>query len=728
MTKKKSAKRAFISSFMSFIMCFAMLAGTTFAWYTDSVTSSGNKIIAGTLDIELWKYEPDTSVDGRDTDGYVNISESGAPIFQSANLAQNSTATLWEPGKTQVAYLKIKNNGDLALKYSVAIDVRNIAKDLYKVMKYAIVPDATQAVGVSPWAGIPDTSVKSVVPGTNPTGFSDITMPKNAVHNFALVIHMDEEAGNEYMAGEVDFDLRVLATQETYEADSFGTDYDANAEYPPAPLLINTTASGNHDSAAQNAIVIEDVSAISTIPAETTVTTATITGGSASTGELSRTIETTPGDNSVTYDISYSYTTTTTSGTETTSTTEAVTAFSNIVVNNLNIGPNLANVTVTHSHTGSDPVPMTALASADTNAEGYYYDYVTGILTIKSMTYSDFIVSYTKKIDVSSVTVSGDATVEAGSTLALTATVLPANASYKDVAWTSSDAAVATVDANGVVTGVAVGSVTITATADGQSDTFNVTVVPGPVHVTNEAELMAALSEYNDVIIDNDFNITAGNIPLNGKTVYGNGKTLLITTQGVHGFIADNGGRIENLNIKLSRGRLTTAISSSALNSDLTLDNCGISMQAHFNGGRCLFLVCPMGSEGSLNISNCSFDSWIQYKGIKSASITDCQFIADSVYTASVPAAFEPDADSVIENCTFLNYGISLDDTIVPNPEFRIDFINCNGQSKALTAGNFLSTMALKAANNANAGANAIKAVSQVTVDGTHVAGTLTLD
>ncbi|MBQ9557468.1 MAG: Ig-like domain-containing protein, partial [Clostridia bacterium] len=316
----------------------------------------------------------------------------------------------------------------------------------------------------------------------------------------ALVIHMDEEAGNEYMAGEVDFDLRVLATQEAYEADSFGTDYDANAEYPPAPLLINTTTSGNHDSAAQEAIVIEDVSAISTIPAETTVTTATITGGSASTGKLSRAIATTPGDNSVTYDISYSYTTTTTSGTETTSTTEAVTAFSNIVVNNLNIGPNLANVTVTHSHTGSNPVPMTALASADTDAEGYYYDYVTGVLTIKSMTYSDFIVSYTKKIDVSSVTISGDATVETGSTLALAATVLPANASYKDVAWTSSDAAVATVDANGVVTGVAEGSVTITATADGHSATFDVSVFPaGCVYISDVTSLqLASRKSLND--------------------------------------------------------------------------------------------------------------------------------------------------------------------------------------------------------------------------------------
>ena len=220
MTKKKSAKRAFISSFMSFVMCFAMLAGTTFAWYTDSVTSSGNKIIAGSLDIQLLKY------DGSE---YVDISNSGAPIFQSANLAQNNTATLWEPGKTQVAYLRLKNNGNLNLKYSVALDVKNVAKNLYEVMRYAIVKDANNNSPVNAWVpanGIP------VEPGTQSTQAVNVPMAPGAVHDFALVIHMQEEAGNEYMAGEVDFDLHVLATQNTIESDSFGPTYDANAQYP----------------------------------------------------------------------------------------------------------------------------------------------------------------------------------------------------------------------------------------------------------------------------------------------------------------------------------------------------------------------------------------------------------------------------------------------------------------------------------------------------------------
>lgn len=55
------------------------------------------------------------------------------------------------------------------------------------------------------------------------------------------------------------------------------------------------------------------------------------------------------------------------------------------------------------------------------------------------------------------------ASVAVGATKQLTATVLPENAADKSVTWSSSNDAVATVDANGLVTAVAEGTADIKA-------------------------------------------------------------------------------------------------------------------------------------------------------------------------------------------------------------------------------------------------------------------------
>ena len=69
------------------------------------------------------------------------------------------------------------------------------------------------------------------------------------------------------------------------------------------------------------------------------------------------------------------------------------------------------------------------------------------------------------------------ATVEAGSTVALTATVRPENATNKTVLWRSYDKGVATVSDEGIVTGVSAGRTDIEAsTADGSYVTCSVTV------------------------------------------------------------------------------------------------------------------------------------------------------------------------------------------------------------------------------------------------------------
>ena len=49
-----STKKSLVTSVVSLLLCFAMLLGTTLAWFTDAVTSEGNIIQAGDLDANMY--------------------------------------------------------------------------------------------------------------------------------------------------------------------------------------------------------------------------------------------------------------------------------------------------------------------------------------------------------------------------------------------------------------------------------------------------------------------------------------------------------------------------------------------------------------------------------------------------------------------------------------------------------------------------------------------------
>ena len=224
MSNKRGTKRALLTSILAICLCLVMLIGSTFAWFTDTAGTNVSKIQAGNLDVELLLYKDAET-------GYENISKDKKPIFSSegSTVAQNNNLdTLWEPGKTQIAYLAIKNEGNLALKYKVALNVKNPegGKELYKVMQYAIAPDAEGGKTPAPvWTGGSGVTLGQQVVS------SDVPLTVGATHYFALLVHMDENAGNDYMNGKVEFDLTVYATQNTVENDSYGPDYDKDAEY-----------------------------------------------------------------------------------------------------------------------------------------------------------------------------------------------------------------------------------------------------------------------------------------------------------------------------------------------------------------------------------------------------------------------------------------------------------------------------------------------------------------
>ena len=111
----KSLKHALVSSVLAMLLCVAMLAGTTFAWFTDSVTSARNTIRSGNLDIEL--YYGTVNAAGDAIEKWTKVDESTKLFDENA---------LWEPGYTETVYLQVANVGELALKYDIALAVYEI--------------------------------------------------------------------------------------------------------------------------------------------------------------------------------------------------------------------------------------------------------------------------------------------------------------------------------------------------------------------------------------------------------------------------------------------------------------------------------------------------------------------------------------------------------------------------------------------------------------------------
>ena len=214
MTNIKSTKKALLSSVVALLVCFSMLLGTTFAWFTDSAISANNKIVAGNLDVKLFQWT--------DENTRVDISENKDPVF--------TADILWEPGMTQVVYLSIENAGSLALKYQVALNVTGVSThSLTDVMEYDILPDVKFG-DATPWDETANNGTK-VTPGMNDTEADDVPLYSGDEHFFALSVHMLTSATNEYMGETITFDIKVLAGQLAYEEDSFGSDYDILAAY-----------------------------------------------------------------------------------------------------------------------------------------------------------------------------------------------------------------------------------------------------------------------------------------------------------------------------------------------------------------------------------------------------------------------------------------------------------------------------------------------------------------
>ena len=215
MNNRKATKRALLTSVMALVMCVVMLVGTTFAWFTDTASTSVNTIKAGNLNVELLMQNSEGK--------WVSAENETLNFVKDAEgVAAGQTTILWEPGATyQLPELQIKNAGNLALKYKINVSG---AKDADNDPNL----DSLKLLDVLEWT--------YEVGGQAYTLNSDKSLAVGASDTLVIKATMDKNANNDYqnmaIAG---IAITVYATQDTVEYDSNGNTYDKDAAYAVYP-------------------------------------------------------------------------------------------------------------------------------------------------------------------------------------------------------------------------------------------------------------------------------------------------------------------------------------------------------------------------------------------------------------------------------------------------------------------------------------------------------------
>ena len=217
MTKQKSTKKTLLTSVLSLVLCMAMLIGTTFAWFTDSVTSGNNKIVAGNLKVDLQVLEQDNTT-------WTSIKDEPQPIFNYE---------YWEPGYTEVKILKVVNEGTLALKWKAMLTSENVLSDLANVIDVYVKEDvktySQDRAVLDGWTKVG--TLSNFVGTLETTTVGQLNKEQSEI--LGIAFKMQESAGNEYQGMDLggSFDICITATQLTAEEDSFDDQYDKDAKW-----------------------------------------------------------------------------------------------------------------------------------------------------------------------------------------------------------------------------------------------------------------------------------------------------------------------------------------------------------------------------------------------------------------------------------------------------------------------------------------------------------------
>ena len=212
--KKSKVTRAMLFLSMYVLLLWGALGtGATLAWFSDTTPVAKNTFDVALMDLNVW-FRNDNMID------YARLTEQ-TPIF-------NNNA-IYEPGYTQVVYLRIENPGDVEFQYKVAVNVNSYTTSMNKYgatftlppyLRYGVVfGDSEAALNRALAQSLADQNMADLINLNTYSAFDTITVASGKARYAALVVYMPEETGNEAnyekpaMQPQVDLGVTIFAQQ-----------------------------------------------------------------------------------------------------------------------------------------------------------------------------------------------------------------------------------------------------------------------------------------------------------------------------------------------------------------------------------------------------------------------------------------------------------------------------------------------------------------------------------
>ena len=216
----ENRKSKVLISILLVALCLSVCIGLTYAYFTDTASSKGNKIQAGSLKLDLQLYDQ--------IGGWHSIKDSQDPVFNYDK---------WEPGYVDAKLLRVVNLGNLALQWEAKIVSTETISELANVIEvYVQTSDSEMPYPASRAEALAWTKVGTLDQFINTAEklASGIFTTQGEAYYISIALYMPAEITDNTLQEKVvgEFDIQINATQYTYEEDAFGSDYDTTATSP----------------------------------------------------------------------------------------------------------------------------------------------------------------------------------------------------------------------------------------------------------------------------------------------------------------------------------------------------------------------------------------------------------------------------------------------------------------------------------------------------------------